>query len=117
MNQVILVGNLGKEVRTAETQSGKIVATFSVATKGVGKEAPADWHNVVVWENLAETCAKYLKKGSKVGVVGRLQTRKYEKEGVEHYTTEVIGGSVEFLSSKSDTPQDSKGDTSNNIPF
>jgi len=98
LNRVTLVGNLGRDPEIRSLQNGGKVATFSVATsetwkdKTTGeKKEKTDWHNVVVWnEGLVGVIDKYVKKGTKVLVEGKLETRKYEKDGVEKYTTEVV---------------------------
>ena len=104
-NLVILIGNLGKNPELRNT--GKTsVTNFSVATSetykdGDGKQQKrTEWHNVAAFGTLAETVAKYLKKGSKVFVEGSLRTRKWEKEGVTHYSTEIIAAEVKFLDAK-----------------
>lgn len=98
MNKVILTGNLTRDVEKRETSSGKSVANFSIAvSRPLSDET--DFFNVTVWGNQAENCAKYLKKGSKVGIVGSLQNRKYEdREGAVRYITEIVAEQVEFLS-------------------
>lgn len=100
MNKVILIGNLSKDVEKRETNNGKAVANFSIAVAKFGGEG-ADFFNVVVWGNQAENCAKYLKKGSKVGIVGSLQNRSYEAtDGTKRTITEIVSEQVEFLSPK-----------------
>ncbi|HEY0883406.1 MAG TPA: single-stranded DNA-binding protein [Archangium sp.] len=107
-NLVILIGNLGKNPELRNT--GKTsVANFSVATSESFKDADGkpqkstEWHNVAAFGTLADTVAKYLKKGSKVYIEGRLKTRKWEdKEGVTRYSTEVIANEVKFLDAKRD---------------
>ena len=106
-NLVILIGNLGKNPELRNT--GKTsVTNFSVATSetykdGDGKQQKrTEWHNVAAFGTLAETVAKYLKKGSKVFVEGSLRTRKWEKDGVTHYSTEIIAAEVKFLDAKRD---------------
>jgi len=107
LNQVLLVGNLGKDPEISTIPSGAIVAKFSLATtesyqdKVTGqKTEKTEWHNIIVWNKTAENCAKYLKKGSKALVQGKLQTRSYEKDGVKKYATEIIANNVQFLDSK-----------------
>lgn len=106
VNKVIIVGNLGKDPELKHTQSGVAVCNFSVATseKWTTKEGETnnrtEWHRVTVWKAQAEACAKYLAKGSKVYVEGKLQTREYEKDGQKRYTTEIMAQSVVFLSMK-----------------
>lgn len=99
INKVILVGNLGKDPELKTTQGGKSVATFSLATS-FGADKVTEWHNIVVWEKLADNVARFLHKGSKVFVEGRLQTRSYEKDGVKRYMTEIVANDVKFLDSK-----------------
>jgi single-strand DNA-binding protein len=98
VNKVILVGNLGKEPELRSTPSGKSVCSFSIATseKYLDKTSNewkdmTEWHNVVVWERLADYAAQRLKKGSKVYIEGQLKHRSYEgKDGVTRYVTEVL---------------------------
>ena len=107
INKVILTGRLGKDVELRYTQSGKAVATFSLAVTDSFNREVTHWLNIVVWGKSAENCANYLSKGSLVGVDGRIQTRNYEnKEGRKVYVTEIVADRVEFLDSKgkSDKP-------------
>lgn len=97
VNKVWILGHLSKDVDFQTTTNGIKIAKFTVAVKrAVGEEV--DFLNVVVWRSLAESCNKYLHKGSKVAVIGSLQTRTYEKEGQKHYVTEIMAEQVEFLS-------------------
>lgn len=117
MNKVFIIGNLSKDVELQKTTNGIAIAKFSVAVKrAVGEEV--DFLNVVVWRSLAESCNKYLKKGSKVAVIGSLQTRTYEKEGQKHYVTEIIAEQVEFLS-KTEPKQEELTpiDETDDLPF
>lgn len=104
INKVILTGNLTREPELRTTQSGVSVCNFTVAvnrrpTKNGDQQA--DFIPVVTWRQLAETCAKYLEKGSKCAVVGSLQTRNYEApDGSKKYVTEVMAEEVEFLGGK-----------------
>ncbi len=105
MNKVILIGNLTKDPELATTNSGVSVCRFSVAVQrrfqNAEGEREADFFNIVVWRALGETCHKFLKKGAKCCVTGRLQNSSYEaSDGSKRYTTEVIADEVEFLSSK-----------------
>ncbi|MEH7904057.1 single-stranded DNA-binding protein [Rhizobium laguerreae] len=99
LNKVCLLGNLGQDPEIRRTQGGNAVANFSVATseswrdRNTGeKKEKTDWHHVVVWnEGLAKVCEQYLRKGSKVYIEGKLQTRKWQDQGgADRYTTEVI---------------------------
>lgn len=98
VNQVQLLGHLGKDPESNRTNGGNLVVKFSVATtkswrdrnSGERKEK-TEWHNIVVWsEGLAKVAEDYLGKGSKVFVQGELQTRQWEKDGQKHYTTEIV---------------------------
>ena len=106
VNKVILVGNLGRDPELKHLPSGQGICQFSIATsesytdKAGQKQEKTEWHRVVVWEKLAEVCARFLGKGSKVYVEGKLQTREYEKDGQKHYQTEIVAREVKFLSEK-----------------
>ena len=108
MNKVILVGNLTKDPELTTTNNGISLCRFTLAvqrrfTSGDG-EREADFINIVVWRGQADNCYKYLKKGSKAGVVGTLQTRAYDgNDGTRKYATEVVAEEVEFLASKGAT--------------
>lgn len=104
VNKVILVGTLGGDPEIRHTPSGDAVASLSIATneswvdKKTGeKQERTEWHKVILWRRLAEIAQQYLTKGSKVFIEGKLQTRKWEKDGVERYTTEIIGDSLQLL--------------------
>lgn len=100
MNKVILVGRLTKDPEVRYTQTGKVVATFTLAVDrftGQGQKE-ADFIPVVVWGKVAEVCGNNLTKGQKVLVDGRLQVRSYEdKQGQRRWVTEVVAQTVEFL--------------------
>ena len=105
VNKVTLLGNLGREPEFRTTSNGIPVCTLNVATSdnykdksGEWKEA-TEWHRVVLWNRLAETADKYLKKGSRVYLEGKLKTRSYEdKTGAKRYTTEVEANTMVMLS-------------------
>lgn len=104
MNKVFLIGNLTRDPELTETQSGVSVCRFSLAVNrnytGADGERQADFFNCTAWRGLAETVAKYCKKGKKLAVVGTLQMRSYEdNEGVKRTVTDVVVQEVEFLSS------------------
>ena len=100
VNQVQIVGNTGSAIELRHTASGKKVANFNVATSwGSGRDAVTEWHRIVAWERTAEFCAERVKKGAKVAIFGRLQTRKYtDDNGTERYTTEIVANAVEVFS-------------------
>lgn len=107
LNKVQLIGFLGKDPETRNTSGGNSVTNFSMATterwkdKSGEKQEKTEWHNIVVWKQQGENCARYLSKGSKAYVEGRIQTRKWEdREGNDRYTTEVVASNVVFLDPK-----------------
>ena len=105
MNKIILVGNVCNEIEIRYTSNNTPIATFTIAvnrnhTKEDGTKE-TDFINIVVWNKRAENVKNYLDKGSKVGISGRLQVRKYQNErGENRYVTEVVADEVEFLNSK-----------------
>ena len=102
MNRATIIGNLTKDPELRTTASGISVCTFTVAVnRGFGDKKETDFLPVVTWRVLAENCAKFLAKGRKVGVSGRIQTRSYETQnGERRYVTEIVADDVEFLSPK-----------------
>lgn len=103
MNKVFLIGNLGKDVDYKTLNSGHTVAKFSLATTTyIAKDkSKTEWHNITCWGKLADVCATYLKKGSKVMIEGSIEYQKYKnKEGVDVYATQINASSVEFLDRK-----------------
>ena len=104
INKVMLVGNLGADPEVRKTASQQTVTQFNLATSEswVNKEGErqekTEWHRIVVWGKLAETCAKHLSKGRQVFIEGRLQTRSWETEqGQKRFTTEIVATQVLFL--------------------
>ena len=110
VNKVIIVGNLGKDPEIRYTSAGKPIANITVATsetwkdKNTGeKQEKAEWHKVTFFDKLAEIVGQYLKKGSKIYLEGKLQTRKWQdKDGQDRYTTEIVGSEMKMLSGKGD---------------
>jgi single-strand DNA-binding protein len=106
VNKVILIGNLGKDPEIRRLENGAVVATFSIATsesftdKNSGeKKEITDWHDIVLWRGLAEIAEKYIRKGTKIYVEGKLKKRSWQdKEGNTKYNTEVIGEELTILS-------------------
>lgn len=105
MNLCILIGHLTKDPELRYTQSGKAVASFSIAidrpyTNNGQKQA--DFFNVIAWGKLGENAAKYLSKGRQVAIQGRIENRNYETQsGEKRYITEIIAENVEFIGNKS----------------
>ena len=105
MNRAILVGNLANDPESRLTQSGITQCTFRLATQRrvVNKDGTreADFHTIVCWRAIAENCARYLRKGSRVAVEGSIQNRSYDaQDGTKRYVTEIVADNVEFLSKK-----------------
>lgn len=105
MNKVFLIGNLTRDPELRTTSTGIAVCTFTLAVSRRFKNAngsnDTDFLNVVVWRAQADSCAKYLKKGSKAAVSGSIQTRSYEVEGQKRYATDIVADEVQFLSTRS----------------
>ena len=106
MNKIFLIGNLTRDPELNVVSTGVSVCRFSIAVSrrfaNSDGNREVDFINIVAWRGLADTCAKYLKKGNKVAVCGNLQTRSYEnKEGVKVNIFEIVADEVEFLTSKS----------------
>ncbi|MCL2375747.1 MAG: single-stranded DNA-binding protein [Firmicutes bacterium] len=107
MNKCILIGNLTRDPELQSAGgSGVMVCKFGLAvnrnfTNSQG-EREADFFNIVAWRGLGENCGKYLTKGSKVAVSGRVETRTYEKDGVRHHATDIVADDVQFLNTKKD---------------
>lgn len=107
INSVTLIGNLGADPVSRSMPSGGEVSNFTVATSkrwkdrntGESKEA-TEWHKVAAFNKLAEICNQWLRKGQQVYIQGELRTRKWEKDGVDHYTTEVIADTMKMLGKK-----------------
>ena len=99
INKAIIVGYLGSDPELRHTKSDTPVTNLRVATTyRRGEDEQTEWHNVVVFGRQAETCAKYLRKGSQVYVEGRLQTRTWtDRDGQDRYTTEIVADTVQFL--------------------
>ncbi len=110
MNKVILVGNLTRDPELSETGSGIPMCRFSIAVSrdyaNADGNRETDFFNITVWRNRAEVCARYLKKGNKVGIVGSIQNRTYDdKDGNKRTVTDIVASEVEFL-----TPKNSQSD-------
>jgi single-strand DNA-binding protein len=112
VNKAIIVGHLGKDPEVRQMPSGKAVANFSIATAEQWKDKitgdrkeKTEWHNIVMFDRLAEIAGEYLKKGAPVYIEGKLQTRKWQdKEGRDRYTTEIVANELQMLGGKSDRP-------------
>ncbi|TYP95811.1 single-strand binding protein [Sphingobacterium allocomposti] len=114
VNKVILVGHLGKDPEVRYLEGNITVCSFPLATsetytKDGIRMQHTEWHNIVMWRNLAEMAVKYLKKGKLVYIEGRLRTRNYEdREGNRRFVTEIVGESFKLLGRPSDFGQGGK---------
>jgi single-strand DNA-binding protein len=108
VNKVILVGNLGNDPETKYTQGGLAITTLSVATTNVRKDKDGqqiektEWHRVKLFGKLGEIAGEYLRKGSQCYLEGRIEYGSYEKDGVKHYTTDIIADEMQMLGGKSE---------------
>jgi len=106
MNKALLIGRLGRDPEIKYTQSGNAIANLNIATsekwtdQAGEKQEKTEWHSVVAFGKLADICSKYLVKGSKVFVEGKIQTRSWEQDGQTRYKTEIVMGNMEMLSEK-----------------
>jgi single-strand DNA-binding protein len=116
VNKVILVGNLGADPESRTTPNGAVVTNLRVATSERQKDKDGnwgehtEWHRVKVWGRSAENAAKYLKKGAKVYIEGKLETQKWtDRDGKERYSTDVVTFDVRFLDGRRDGPRSDGG--------
>ena len=117
VNKVILIGNLGADPEVRYTQNSTAIANLSIATSETWKDKQTgepreqtEWHRCVAYRRLAEIAGEYLKKGSKVYVEGRLQTRKWTgQDNVERYTTEIVINEMQMLDSRGEMAADGFG--------
>jgi len=131
INKVILVGNLGNDPEVRYGANGAAIANITVATsdswkdKNTGEQVEkTEWHRVVGFNRVGEIMGEYLKKGSKVYIEGKLQTRKWQdKDGQDRYTTEIVANEMQMLDGKGDNsapqpaPQQRAPDFDDDIPF
>ncbi len=109
VNKVILIGNLGRDPEVRYTPAGLAIANLALATSEAWKDKQSgeqvertEWHRVVMYQRLAEIAGQYLKKGSKIYIEGRLQTRKWQDKttGQDRYSTEIIADNMQMLDNK-----------------
>lgn len=112
LNKVQLIGNVGKDPEVRYLDSGVAVATFSLATTdraytlANGTQVPerTEWHNIVLWRGLAETAEKYVRKGDKLYIEGKIRTRSYDDQnGIKRYVVEIFGDNMEMLTPRNTT--------------
>ena len=128
VNKVILLGNVGKDPDVKKLDSGISVASFSLATSerayklANGTQVPerTEWHNLILWRGLAEIAEKYVRKGDKLYVEGKIKTRSYDdKNGVKRYITEIFVDQMEMLNPKGDSAPApiEESDNNDDLPF
>jgi len=112
LNKVMLIGHLGDEVKMHYFEGGNSIGRFPVATNETytnkqtnEKITTTEWHNVVVKNKLAEICEKYLSKGDRIYVEGKIKTRQWEQDGIKRYTTEIHVVDMTFLTTKKELSQ------------
>lgn len=113
LNRATLIGNVGQEPELKTLENGRKVATFTIATTEKGYTTQSgtvipdrtEWHNVVLWQGLAEVTEKYIHKGSQVYVEGKITTRSWEKDSVKHYRTEIVADNMQMLGKKPEGAQ------------
>lgn len=112
LNKVQLIGNVGKDPEVRYLDSGVAVATFPLATTdraytlANGTQVPerTEWHNIVLWRGLAETAEKYVRKGDKLYIEGKIRTRSYDDQnGIKRYVVEIFGDNMEMLTPRNTT--------------
>ena len=121
LNKAMIIGNLTRDPEVRNTAGGQQVASFSVATNLVWtdqsgqQQKKVEFHNVIAWRKLAEIISQYVKKGSKLYLEGRLETRTWEnKDGVKMYRTEIIADNMIMLDTKEKTGEDLQNEV---VPF
>ncbi len=112
LNKVMLIGHLGDEVKMHYFEGGNSIGRFPVATNETytnkqtnEKVTTTEWHNVVVKNKLAEICEKYLSKGDRIYVEGKIKTRQWEQDDIKRYTTEIHVVDMTFLTTKKELSQ------------
>ncbi|MCF6224444.1 MAG: single-stranded DNA-binding protein [Flavobacteriaceae bacterium] len=120
LNKAMLIGHLGDEVKMHYFEGGNSLGRFPIATnesytnKQTGEKiTTTEWHNIVVRNKLAEICEKYLSKGDRVFIEGRIKTRQWEQDGIKRYSTEIHVIDMTFLTTKKEfnNPQKLNSDT------
>ncbi len=128
VNKAIILGRLARDVKVTYSNGGNAIGNFSVATsekwtdKSGVKQEKTEFHNVVVFGKLAELCGNYLAKGRQVYIEGKLATDKYNKDGVDHYSTKIVASTVQFIGSpsgdsKQANEQPEQDFTTDDLPF
>ena len=122
MNKIILIGNLTRDPELTETAQGKKLCRFTIAVGRTFDKEKTDFFSCTAWEQKAEVIAKYVRKGNKLCVIGRLEINETEKDGVKTRHHNIIVEEIEFLTPKSETDQNRTEPNltpadDNNLPF
>ena len=122
LNKVMLIGHTGDEVKMHYFEGGNSLGRFPIATnesytnKQTGERiTTTEWHNVVVSNKLAEICEKYLSKGDRVFIEGRIKTRQWEQDGIKRYSTEIHATDMNFLTTKKELSNPSASEKSQKV--
>ena len=122
LNKVMMIGNVGKDPEMKYTPNGKAVVSLSMALSETwkdndgNKQEKTEWVNIVAWQKLAEIIGEYVKKGSRIYIEGKLQTRSYEKDGVKKYITEVVADNMLLLDNKEKSQPTEVAQSNNEAP-
>lgn len=119
INEVTIIGRLGKDPETRYSKDGDAVTTLSVATEswqGKEKEPKTQWHRCLAFKNTAETLAQYLQKGSQIYLKCEIDYDSYMKDGVKIFTTQLLIRTFEFIDAKTDKPQSAPQPVTQNMP-
>lgn len=107
--QVIILGNAGKDAEVRHLDGGKVAATITIATsenftdRNGNKTERTEWHTISAWGSQAQFAEKYVKKGTALLVVGKLRTRSFESGGVKKYVTEIVADTIQFAGAKKES--------------
>ncbi len=120
LNKVMLIGSLGADPELRQTSSGQSVCEMRIATNeswfdkaANERKEKTEWHRIIVWGKVGENCAKYLAKGRKAYIEGRIQTREWQDQsGNKRWTTEIVANNVQFLSPKGGGGNSGSGNSS-----
>lgn len=108
INSVTLIGRLVRDIELKTTESGKTVTSFVLAVDGYNKEADASFIDCVAWGKAAEILQQYTSKGKQIGIIGRLQTRVWERDNIKRKVTEIVVDQFQLLGSKSSDSDESR---------
>lgn len=126
LNKVMLIGNVGIDPTIRYTQTGVCVAQVRLATTDKGYTLPngtqvperTEWHNIIFWGKLGEIVEKYVRKGDKLYVEGKIQSRQYDdKQGIRRQVTEIMASNMEMLTAKPQQPEAAETEPTDKPPF